>query len=474
MTAEHSRMQLMGAFIHQSFKVAVNHFLTASAKPLKAAFNYQQTVQEERRLTEYIEGQETVIDWTGASEDTKYFTHGMHPYPARMVPHISRRLLRIYSHSKNDMLLDPYCGSGGVLVEGMLYDRLSIGIDLNPLAILIARAKTTPIDAKRLMAARAKMFDVIQNGLDAKKDFPIPSIKNLPFWFKPEAIRELSAIRASLELLKDDEQVYDFYRVCFSLAVRKASNIRNGEFKLYGKSPEDKAKFRPEAFRYFQQITLSNIGKMREFVEEMEKHPHGKAIVMDGDTRQLLEIDPEILKENSVKIVVTSPPYGDSHTTVAYGQFSRYSSLWVGLPEEQVLKVDARGLGGRLVHKEGDLESPTLDALLAEIGERDEHRAREVYAYFYDADKCLEQIVKTMIPGESHCCYVLANRTVKRVPIQTDVVFTEIAKKYKMKHLTTVYRDIPNKYIPYLNAPENIPGKLGATMSKESIVVWKY
>ncbi len=54
-------------------------------------------LQEEKRLTEYIEGQETVIDWTGASEDTKYFTHGMHPYPARMVPHISRRLLRIIS-----------------------------------------------------------------------------------------------------------------------------------------------------------------------------------------------------------------------------------------------------------------------------------------------------------------------------------------------------------------------------------------
>lgn len=421
-----------------------------------------------------MEGEKEAIDWTGASEDTQYFTHGFHPYPARMVPHISRRLLRIYSHQKSDVLLDPYSGSGGVLVEGMLYDRFSIGIDLNPLAILIARVKTTPVDAKRLMEVRGELLTSIEEELRGEKKYPAPDIRRVDFWFKPEAIRDLTIIKRYLEKLKGEKDVYDFYRVCFSLVVRKASNIANGEFKLYGKQGETLAKFRPEAFKYLQQITLKNISKMREFVSEMANHPHGKAVIKEGDTRKLLEIDPEILKEKSVRIVITSPPYGDSHTTVAYGQFSRYSSLWLGLPEEKVMTVDERGLGGRLVHKEGDLESPTLDAILAEVGKADEHRAREVFAFFYDADKCLEQIAKSMVPNESHCCYVLANRTVRRVPIRTDIIFVELAKKYGMKHQTTVYRDIPNKYIPLVNAPENIPGKLGPTMSKESIVVWKY
>jgi hypothetical protein len=65
--------------------------LASRSKQLKAAFDYQQVVQEEKRLTEFIEGEETAIDWTGASEDTHHFTPGFHPYPARMVPHISRR-----------------------------------------------------------------------------------------------------------------------------------------------------------------------------------------------------------------------------------------------------------------------------------------------------------------------------------------------------------------------------------------------
>ena len=425
-------------------------------------------------MTDFIEGRETVIDWTGASEDTQYFTHGFHPYPARMAPHISRKLLRMYSHSESDILLDPYCGSGGVLVEGMLYDRVSIGVDLNPLAILIAKVKTTPVDVKKLIKARDQLLKEVEAELEGGKEYPIPNIRGVEFWFKPQAIRELSVIREKLEALKMDMDVYDFFRVCFSLTVRKASNIKNGEFKLYRRQGEELTKFNPEAFKYFQQITLSNIDKMNEFVEEMKRHPNGRAIVREGDTRRLLEIDPEVLREKSVKIIVTSPPYGDSHTTVAYGQFSRYSSLWLGLPEEKVLTVDDRGLGGRLVRKEGDLDSPTLRTILADIGAKDEHRAREVFSYFYDADRCLEQLSKVMVPGQSHCCYVLANRTVRRVPIQTDVIFVELAKKYGFNHITTIHRDIPNKYIPYLNAPENIPGKLGPTMSKENIVIWRY
>jgi len=448
--------------------------MSRTAKQLKPTFDYRQVVWEERRLTEFMKGQETAIDWTGASEDTQYFTHGFHPYPARMAPHISRRLLRMYSRSKSDVLLDPYCGSGGVLVEGMLHDRVSIGVDLNPLAVLIAKVKTTAVNSDRLMKARAVLLSEIHKELKNRKEFQTPNIRRVEFWFKPQAIRELSVIREKVEALKENMDVYDFFRVCFSLTVRKASNIKNGEFKLYGRQGEELAKFNPEAFKYFQQITLNNIGKMREFVEEMKKHPNGRAIVREGDTRRLLEVDPEILREKSVKIVVTSPPYGDSHTTVAYGQFSRYSSLWLGLPEDKVLTVDERGLGGRLVRKEGDLESPTLEAILADIGRKDEHRAREVFSYFYDADRCLEQLSKVMVPGQSHCCYVLANRTVRRVPIQTDVIFVELAKKHGFSHITTIHRDIPNKYIPYVNAPENIPGKLGPTMSKESIVIWRF
>jgi len=73
----------------------------------------------------------------------------IHPYPVRMIPQIARRLIE--RHSKpNDTALDLFCGSGSVLAEGKILGRRSIGIDINPLAISIAKVKTTPIDPSKL------------------------------------------------------------------------------------------------------------------------------------------------------------------------------------------------------------------------------------------------------------------------------------------------------------------------------------
>jgi site-specific DNA-methyltransferase (cytosine-N4-specific) len=93
----------------------------------------------------WVEGE----DWDFAGENTQYLTHGLHPYPARMVPQIARRLLRRFA-SKNDVVLDPFCGSGGVLVEARLAGLNSIGIDINPLACLLAEVKSNPIEPSLL------------------------------------------------------------------------------------------------------------------------------------------------------------------------------------------------------------------------------------------------------------------------------------------------------------------------------------
>ena len=54
-------------------------------------------------------------------------THGFHTYPARMHPHIARRLLEAIPPGAT--LLDPFCGSGTVLVEGILRGARTVGVD---------------------------------------------------------------------------------------------------------------------------------------------------------------------------------------------------------------------------------------------------------------------------------------------------------------------------------------------------------
>ena len=101
-------------------------------------------IRGRRRLTDLRTNQPTSEDWDFTGVNTGYMTHGLHPYPARMIPQIARRLIQRYS-SEGDLVWDPFCGSGSVLVESMLLNRKSIGTDLNPYAIFLSTVKTTPI-----------------------------------------------------------------------------------------------------------------------------------------------------------------------------------------------------------------------------------------------------------------------------------------------------------------------------------------
>src|SRR5205823_8637266 len=86
----------------------------------------------------------TAIDWDFAGAKTNYLTHGIHPYPAKFIPQIPNALIQELS-SIGDTVADIFCGSGTTLVEALTLKRHALGIDANPLACLISRAKTAVI-----------------------------------------------------------------------------------------------------------------------------------------------------------------------------------------------------------------------------------------------------------------------------------------------------------------------------------------
>ena len=79
-------------------------------------------------------------DWDFSGENTQYLLHRLHSYPARFIPQIPKRAITRWS-KPGDLVLDPFCGSGTTLLECSLAGRNSIGIDNNPVATLISRAK---------------------------------------------------------------------------------------------------------------------------------------------------------------------------------------------------------------------------------------------------------------------------------------------------------------------------------------------
>jgi site-specific DNA-methyltransferase (cytosine-N4-specific) len=119
-----------------------------------------------------------------------------------------------------------------------------------------------------------------------------------------------------------------------------------------------------------------------------------------------------------VDIVVTSPPYGDSQTTVAYGQFSRLVLQWLGYDDETAKSIDRRALGGRLAPTEPRYESPSLARALAAIGDACPKRAAQVKQFYDDFAQCIPELSRVVRAG-GYGCFVVGNRTVKGVRLPT-------------------------------------------------------
>jgi len=399
-------------------------------------------------------------DFNGAK--TKPCTHGFHTYPAMFIPQVARRLLLTYS-KKGDTICDIFCGSGTALIESRLLSRNSYGIDLNPLAVFLAKVKTTPINPQLLSREYLKLVNRI--GKIKNAQLKKPKFKNLEFWFKDKVIIELSKIKKAIKEIKNKE-IQNFFLIAFSEVVRKSSNAKNGEFKLVRIKKEKLENYNPDVLAMFKQKSESNIKRMEEFYKDVDKNTWVKIIL--GDSSKNNDI-----KENSIDCVITSPPYGDSRTTVAYGQFSRLSAQWIDIFDNpnDASGIDNELLGGRasktLVHS---LPSRYLKNALDKIAKRDETRAKDVLSFYSRLNDCLKQAYKILRP-KKYFCLVIGNRLVKQVRIPTDFIIAEIGEKIGFTCEDIFVRNIPTKRMPIKNSPTNKAGVLEETMTKESIIV---
>jgi DNA modification methylase len=453
--------------------------------------------------------------WDFRNVDTREFTHGLHNYPAVMVWPISRNILKIMqSITPIETLFDPFTGSGTTLVEGVVSGIKKIyGNDLNPLARLISKVKSTPISRERLQVTYDQIMMAIEfemamneelrlsvdtyitgqlglditakdgwgsNALEYMKKYLddksskliLPEFKNIGYWHKPQVLIELQIIKNCICKLVDGDEK-DFLWVAFSEIIRLVSNRRNGEFKMFRMQPEKIAKFTPDVKGEFLTVLSRNIEKMETFYDICKNADMKSSVSVLAENSMIIDG----VKDNSIDLMITSPPYGDSRTTVAYGEFSKLSLLWLnldGVSEESISSMDKNLMGGKKYRNgfEYTLDSDTLRSSLEKIKDVDIERAGDVFSFYHELDGAISTISKKMKKG-GYQFWVVGNRTVKLENLQTDKILIELSKKYGLSHVYNIGRNIPNKVMPSLNSPTNETGVKAATMTNEHIVVFR-
>ncbi|MGI8567423.1 MAG: DNA methyltransferase [Pyrinomonadaceae bacterium] len=406
-------------------------------------------------------------DWTFATAATRDLTHCYHDYPARMIPQVAGKLLNLYAPNAK-LMLDPYCGSGTSLVEGMVRGINIVGVDLNPLACLIAKAKTSTPDPSELKSRITEMEKFIRQSKSVSVPERIAGISRLDFWFKPHVIEKLSALKCFIDE-RTDGLIRLFFQVAFSETVRESSNTRNEEFKLYRYETERLERFEPDVFGMMATKLQRNLAGLHGFLarlRKLEAVPRASIYELDSTSN----IFDDVVPQESVDIVVTSPPYGDSHTTVAYGQYSRLSSAWLELPSPE--KTDRKLMGGGTRKSVAIFPSIELNQAIESIRHKDEKRACEVASFYSHLEASIARVSCSIKRG-GHACYVVGNRKVKGITLPTDAAIRCFFEQHGFAHANTFQRWIPNKRMPLRNSPTNAAGVVEKTMTDEEIVVMR-
>lgn len=253
----------------------------------------------------------TNIDWDFHDEKTQSHLHALHPYPARFIPQIPRKAILTWS-KPGDTILDPFCGGGTTLLESILLHRNAIGVDNNAVACLISLAKTANYsvdDVKELQ----KFLLMVPSLTDpnSSSEVSIPQYKNMDYWFAPDAILDLGRLRWNIEQLSNRCRMLAM-TVFSSIIVRVSYQDSDTR---YSRQYYDYVQ--GTAIRMFERKLSDIIQRLGEIIAV----PKAQCKVLQGDTRRLTE-----LPEESVDLIVTSPPYLNAYD---YHKYHRHRLHWV-------------------------------------------------------------------------------------------------------------------------------------------------
>jgi len=419
--------------------------------------------------------------------DTKYLTHGIHGYPARMPPQIPKTILNHYRRtqtiSQHATVFDPFAGSGTTGVEAQLCGLSAILMDLNPLAALLSKVKTTPVSPGTLYEAstsllagkddhfRTSLYEDFKYITDCYSDdqpIPVdePEVSSRFKWFPKPQLYHLAVIRRRIDHLERrfDPKVIKVLRVTLSAVCRDVSYQRTSEYKRYRIPKEEWEKHNPDVLTLFRKELARNLEKLEEYESVVDKT--SIVTVYQDDSRIATPV-----AENSADIVITSPPYGDHDTTVAYGQYSLDPAvISMDVSRDEMRNVDKQGLGGSDTSM-GTLRkrSRTLDATISTLNSLN-GRSEDALSFFTDYFQVLKQVSRVLKPGQP-AVFVVANRQMSNTQVPTHEITKELLQDLGFENKSIVPRELPYKTLPYKNSPSNIPGETGEMMSNEHLVI---
>jgi DNA modification methylase len=347
--------------------------------------------------------------------------HAIHAFAAKFPPQLPRVFIEALT-GPGETVLDPMCGSGTALVEAILLDRSAIGVDIDPLALLQSRVKTTPLDpgvaaaAVRSAGRRAEGLMANASALRAefKARFDRETKKFIEYWFLERTRLELMALLRAIEAEARDDVLRQFLEVVFSsLIVTKSGGVSLARDLAHSRPHLDVSKRPENAIKLF---LMKGVRAAEALKELSSAHP---AKILEGDARKLP------LGGGSVQLVVTSPPYANA---IDYPRAHKFSLVWLGYSLSEIRRLLPAYIGTERVRTPYVRLPGSVEEALSRIRERDWRRERVVRQYFTDMAQVMREIYRVLEPGRA-AVLVVGPSTCRGLRIDTPTCIATLGKQ---------------------------------------------
>ena len=382
-------------------------------------------------------------------KDTSYITHGFHKYPAKFIPQLAKRC--IAENTKiNEIVCDPFMGCGTTLIESLVSGRKTVGVDINPVAYLISKVKTNPINPDKLKNETDKVLSDLKLHLESRNKHQktlskieispiIPNNERIEYWFPDKKVREgLGIILGRIDVI-EDKDIRDFCLCAFSNILKNASI------------------WLMKSIKPTRDLNKKVDSPMNLFSRQIKKMIRGNDVYWNilstnvkGNLKYYLNLkkaDARNLpaENNSVSLIVTSPPYVTSYE---YADLHQLTALW--LEYTKSVNEFREGFIGSIHKKEFDhngIKSKLAKQEIGELSKKSKKEAESVKNYFFEMQQCFEEMYRVLKP-KGRACIVIGNTELKKVPILNAEVFTEMMVSLGFKIHKIIKRRIPSKVLP--------------------------
>lgn len=395
-----------------------------------------------------------------SKKDSKYVTHGIHKYKGKFYPQLVKSMLNMSKVSRGDTVLDPYCGSGTVLLESFLNGFDAHGLELNPLAEKISRAKYSVLEedayvVEKVLSKFEKDLNKLENDSTHRTVFGDEVLSELDSWFPEPVVNKLGWVVKRIEEVSQP-RIREFLEVCLSSIVRKVSQQDPKDLRIRRRKPPiDDAPVQ----RLLQSHVEEQKNRITHFskVSNMAPSDFGDVSVHRGDCRTKEAYHDAGISDGGVDCIITSPPYA---MALPYIDTDRLSILLLyGMQSRERKDIERDLTGARNIRKRerkridekieskefGSIDSVKAKSLIdriynlnknSDVGFRRKNKASLLYRYYKDLSSSLDKMGEVMNTGGSIFLVIGNNKTKagdekKEIDIKTSEVLKEMGSNRK-------------------------------------------